>query len=209
VATSTERHDFLRLLFARVGWTFCPTCGTRVGRDTVAQVAQRLLSLPAGSRWCALFRVDAEAHPDTQVLRDRLFDLRKKGFSRLFQTGRIFEFSTPESLSTTSRDPFSCWLIALSSPPNRVPIYASAWSIPSSAQAHAGQSAGAVTFDQAGITEFRGILPPCASDDPVVTLEFTVENSYQSDKDPRELGVLVPLLSSAHSATTRLPFWVS
>lgn len=73
----------------------------------------------------------------------------------------------------------------------------------------AGQSAGSMTFDQAGITEFRGILPPCASDDPVVTLEFTVENSYQSDKDPRELGVLVPLLSSAHSATTRLPFWVS
>jgi len=98
VATSTECYDFLRLLFARVGRTFCPNCGTRVERDTVDQVAQRLLSLPAGSRWYALFPVDGEGHPDTKALRDRLFDLRKKGFSRLFQAGRIFEFSTPESL---------------------------------------------------------------------------------------------------------------
>ncbi len=34
----------------------------------------------------------------TEALRDRLFDLRKKGFSRLFQNGKVFEFSTPESL---------------------------------------------------------------------------------------------------------------
>jgi excinuclease ABC subunit A len=98
VATSTECYDFLRLLFARVGRTFCPNCGTRVERDTVDQVAQRLLALPAGSRWYALFPVSTEDHPNTQALRDHLFDLRKKGFNRLFQAGRIFEFSTPESL---------------------------------------------------------------------------------------------------------------
>lgn len=98
VATSTECYDFLRLLFARVGQTFCPNCGIRVERDTVDQVAQRLLALPGGSRWYALFPVSAEAHPNTQALRDHLFDLRKKGFNRLFQDGRTFEFSTPESL---------------------------------------------------------------------------------------------------------------
>jgi len=99
VATSTECYDFLRLLFARVGRTFCPNCGTRVERDTVDQVAQRLLALPPGSRWYALFPVSApEAHPNTQALRDHLFDLRKKGFNRLYQAGRTFEFSTPESL---------------------------------------------------------------------------------------------------------------
>src|SRR5207302_2965149 len=32
------------------------------------------------------------------ALRERLFDLRKKGFGRLFQNGQIFEFATPESL---------------------------------------------------------------------------------------------------------------
>ena len=96
VATSTECYDFLRLLYARVGRTFCPKCGTQVRQDTVDEVAARLLALPAGSRWYALF--PAGEHSTTQALRDHLFELRKKGFNRLFQGGRLFEFSTPESL---------------------------------------------------------------------------------------------------------------
>jgi excinuclease ABC subunit A len=102
VATSTECYDFLRLLYARVGQTFCPNCGTRVRKDSVDEVAARLLELPAGSRWYALFPVaqaaTSTASQDTRSLRDHLFDLRKKGFNRLFQGGRTFEFSTPESL---------------------------------------------------------------------------------------------------------------
>jgi excinuclease ABC subunit A len=96
VATSTECYDFLRLLYARVGQTFCPTCGVRVRKDTVDEVAARLLELPQGSRWYALFPTGE--HASTQALRDHLFELRKKGFTRLFQAGRLFEFSTPESL---------------------------------------------------------------------------------------------------------------
>jgi excinuclease ABC subunit A len=96
VATSTECYDFLRLLFARVGRTYCPKCGTQVRKDTVDQVAARLLELPEGSRWYALFPTGD--HGTTQALRDHLFELRKKGFNRLFQDGRLFEFSTPESL---------------------------------------------------------------------------------------------------------------
>ena len=96
VATSTESYDFLRLLFARIGHTMCPHCGTRVRRDTVDEIAARLLTLPAGSRWYALF--PCGDHASTQALRDHLFELRKKGFTRLFQNGRLFEFSTPESL---------------------------------------------------------------------------------------------------------------
>jgi excinuclease ABC subunit A len=96
VATSTECYDFLRLLWARVGRTFCPTCGERVRKDTVDEVAARILQEPAGSRWYALFPADAgrAAAP----LKEHLFELRKKGFNRLFQNGRLFEFSTPESL---------------------------------------------------------------------------------------------------------------
>ena len=96
VATSTELYDFLRLLFARVGRSYCPQCGTRVVRDTVDQVAQRMLQQPEGSRWYALFPIRREE--STEALRDHLFELRKKGFNRLFQNGRTFEFSTPESL---------------------------------------------------------------------------------------------------------------
>jgi excinuclease ABC subunit A len=96
VATSTECYDFMRLLYARVGQTFCPDCGTRVRKDTVDEAAAKLLELPEGSRWYALF--PCGEHATTQALRDHLFELRKKGFTRLFQNGRVFEFSTPESL---------------------------------------------------------------------------------------------------------------
>jgi excinuclease ABC subunit A len=96
VATSTECYDFLRLLYARVGQTFCPACGTVVRKDTVDEVAARLLALPEGSRWYALF--SCGDHAGAASLRDHLFELRKKGFTRLFQAGRVFEFSTPESL---------------------------------------------------------------------------------------------------------------
>jgi excinuclease ABC subunit A len=96
VATSTELYDFFRLLYARIGRTFCPNCHTRVQRDTVDHVADRMLQEPQGSRWYVLFPVHATA--TTGQLRDHLFDLRSKGFNRLVQKGRTFEFSTPESL---------------------------------------------------------------------------------------------------------------
>ena len=110
VATATEIHDFLRLLFARVGRTFCTECGRRVTSDDVDTVASEVLALEAGSRWYVLFPVRTD-DADLQDLafdgRDlylesqlqaRLAQLRERGFNRLFQDGQVFEFSTPESL---------------------------------------------------------------------------------------------------------------
>src|ERR1043165_7074035 len=96
VATSTELYDFLRLLWARAGRTYCPNGHGLVERDTVDHVAAKMMAQPESSRWYALFLIPREE--STELLRDRLFDLRKKGFTRLFQSGRVFEFSTPESL---------------------------------------------------------------------------------------------------------------
>ena len=101
VATATELYDFMRLLWARAGRIFCPNDGTRIQRDTVDQVAEAMEAQPEGSRWYSLFPVRAANGAkldDAAALRDRLFDLRKKGFNRLFQSGKTVEFSTPESL---------------------------------------------------------------------------------------------------------------
>jgi excinuclease ABC subunit A len=98
VATSTEIYDYLRLLYARAGDTYCPSCGEVVLRDTVDPVARRMLEQPDGSRWYALFPVKTTHEGNSAELRDHLFDLRKRGFGRLYQDGRIFDFSTPESL---------------------------------------------------------------------------------------------------------------
>src|SRR5262245_57528 len=50
VGTTTEVHDYLRLLFARIGRTICRQCGRDVIRETAEIVASRLAALPAGTR---------------------------------------------------------------------------------------------------------------------------------------------------------------
>ena len=50
VGTTTEIHDYLRLLYARVGRTFCRNCGREVIRETAEVVARRLGDLPEGTR---------------------------------------------------------------------------------------------------------------------------------------------------------------
>ena len=95
VATSTEVYDFMRLLWARAGRTFCPVCGRRVLKDTVDHVAQTMLAQPEGTRYYVLFPVNNEPG---HTPKDRLTELRARGFNRLWQKGAIFEFSTPESL---------------------------------------------------------------------------------------------------------------
>jgi excinuclease ABC subunit A len=129
VATATEIYDYLRLLFARVGRTFCVNCGSEVKKDTVDEVADAVLALEPETRVQVLFPLQRtgalsqqnEINPDRgskakksaaakstkkatsalqpdDALKTRLFDLRKAGFNRLYQSGQVFEFSTPESL---------------------------------------------------------------------------------------------------------------
>ena len=50
VGTTTEIHDYMRLLFARVGRTFCRSCSREVVRETAEVVARQLGELPAGTR---------------------------------------------------------------------------------------------------------------------------------------------------------------
>src|SRR6202046_5185685 len=55
VGTATEIYDYLRLLFARVGRTYCVNCGGEVKKDTVDEVAEALMKLPEGLRLDVLF----------------------------------------------------------------------------------------------------------------------------------------------------------
>src|SRR5213595_4232029 len=50
VGTTTEIHDYLRLLYARVGRTFCRQCGQEVVRETAEVVARQLAQLSDGTR---------------------------------------------------------------------------------------------------------------------------------------------------------------
>jgi excinuclease ABC subunit A len=55
VATATEIYDYLRLLYARAGRTFCTSCGHQVRKDTMDEIAARVLALPQGRRFYVLY----------------------------------------------------------------------------------------------------------------------------------------------------------
>ncbi len=61
VGTTTEIHDYMRLLFARVGRTFCRQCGQEVVRETAEIVAARLAALPADTRVLIGFQIPVVA----------------------------------------------------------------------------------------------------------------------------------------------------
>jgi excinuclease ABC subunit A len=119
VATATEIYDYLRLLFARVGRTFCLKCRQEVKKDTVDEVADTILAMEEETRLQVFFPLQSSAvrpseadkkssrrkksqpddsHLPSDLLKTRVLDLRTRGFNRLYQSGQIFEFSTPESL---------------------------------------------------------------------------------------------------------------
>src|SRR5437764_8704248 len=50
VGTVTEIHDYLRLLYARIGHPHCPKCGREIARQTVEQIVDTVLAYPAGRR---------------------------------------------------------------------------------------------------------------------------------------------------------------
>src|SRR5688500_10087912 len=95
VGTVTEIHDYMRLLFARVGRTFCRQCGEEVIRETAEVVATALLKLPEGTRLIIGFELpvvaiadDSELHvTEEDALRTTLETLRRKGFGRLLIHG--------------------------------------------------------------------------------------------------------------------------
>ena len=65
VGTVTEVHDYMRLLFARVGRTYCTNCGIEVVRETAEVVTNRLLRLPEGARLLVGFDMPVLAAPVT------------------------------------------------------------------------------------------------------------------------------------------------
>ena len=117
VATQTEIYDYLRLLFARAGQTFCHLCGREVKKDSPESAADEVLAeLPDGTRFYVLFPIQEEdlavskrgakpkARTKTKKAGERsdlstqayLISLLQQGFSRLYRGGEMIELAKPE-----------------------------------------------------------------------------------------------------------------
>ncbi|GAA0672224.1 excinuclease ABC subunit UvrA [Natronoarchaeum mannanilyticum] len=80
VGTVTELHDYLRLLYARVGTPHCPECGQEVGEQSAQNMVSRLLDLPEGTK----AKLAAPVVRDQKGAFEDLFDeLVSEGYSRV------------------------------------------------------------------------------------------------------------------------------
>jgi len=133
VGTTTEIHDYMRLLFARVGRTFCRQCGQEVIRETAEVVAKRLGELPAGTRLLLGFslpivamaspktgadgengddaededtqdsRLKSQTLPLTDPITETLEGLRRRGYARLLINGQAVNLDEVDRVALKSR----------------------------------------------------------------------------------------------------------
>jgi excinuclease ABC subunit A len=86
VGTVTEIYDYLRVLFARIGVPHCHQCKQPIGSQTAEQMVQRVLDLPAGTRFMVMAPVVAARKGEYKDVFD---DARAEGFSRARVDGEI------------------------------------------------------------------------------------------------------------------------
>jgi len=91
VGTVTELHDYLRLLYARIGNPHCPECGRPVGEQSAQNMVSRLLELPEGTR----AKIAAPVVRDQKgAFEDRFDDLVSEGYSRVEVDGEAYDLTT-------------------------------------------------------------------------------------------------------------------
>ena len=104
VGTATEIYDYLRLLWARVGHTFCPQCGREIKPDTVQSVSDAVLGVVAGSRFYVTFPLRLSAKVTHDVV---LENLRAQGFLRVAMDGVVLhldDFAAPKMDITRAKE---------------------------------------------------------------------------------------------------------
>ena len=88
VGTATETYDYLRLLWARAGRTYCPVCDREVRPDTVQSVTDVVLELPADTRIMIAFPLPRSA----RISHERVVEnLRALGFVRVMAGGEAID----------------------------------------------------------------------------------------------------------------------
>jgi len=95
VGTVTEIHDYLRLLFARVGVPYSPATGLPIESQTVSQMVDRVLALPEGTR---IYLLAPIVRGRKGEYRKELADLMKRGFQRVKVDGAFHEIGEVPAL---------------------------------------------------------------------------------------------------------------
>jgi len=88
VGTITEIYDYLRLLYARIGVPHCPKCGREISRQTVDQIVDKVLAMPAGSK---IFVNAPVVRGRKGEYQKELDGFRRSGFVRVEIDGIVYD----------------------------------------------------------------------------------------------------------------------
>src|SRR6266852_1935947 len=95
VGTVTEIHDYMRLLWARVGVPYSPATGLPIESQTVSQMVDRILALPEGTR---LYLLAPIVRGRKGEYRKELAEFLKRGFQRVKIDGKFYEIAEAPAL---------------------------------------------------------------------------------------------------------------
>jgi len=91
VGTATEINDYLRLLFARIGKTYCSSCKRHVQIDTVSNITETVFSLPEGTRFMVIFPLTISQKVSNQA---QINLLKERGLVRILVDKTIVDITT-------------------------------------------------------------------------------------------------------------------
>jgi excinuclease ABC subunit A len=95
VGTVTEIYDYLRLLYASVGVPHCTNCGQEIRPQTIQQMVDRLMKLPAGTKFTVLAPYIRGKKGE---YRKQMLQMVKEGFTRAIVDGEMVELADPPAL---------------------------------------------------------------------------------------------------------------
>ena len=95
VATTTEIHDYLRLLYANIGIPHCPHCGGKISRQSAEEIVNLLMKLPAKSRLLLLAPLISGRKGEHAEVLDQI---RKEGFVRVRVDGQVLDIDDVKAL---------------------------------------------------------------------------------------------------------------
>lgn len=90
VGTVTEIHDYLRMMFARIGTPHCPNCGRVIARQSVDEIVDRILEMVEGSR---IFINSPIARGRKGEYEKTFESLKKQGYARVSVDGEVHELT--------------------------------------------------------------------------------------------------------------------
>ncbi len=104
VGTITEIHDYMRLLWARVGTPFCAECGEKIVKQTPQQIVDQILELPEGTRFQILAQVVDQKKGEFV---DLFKELNAQGYARAMVDGELVQLSDAKPLKKTFKHDIS------------------------------------------------------------------------------------------------------